>query len=376
MVTSINRMQVIFGVCGVLTALSGCSESFIARRYPSFYDPNLRTVAVVPFQNDTTRRGAGIMASDSLAAALRANGTYRIVTPRRLRALVEQKKLRALSRTDFQKDAGEFRELGGIQAFITGKVLRSSRIAGLYPEPYGYAPYDYPISYTSDSRGRYELVDEDEEGEDEEGGDEGFDDDFGDDFYGPYYPYYWYYPEYRAEAHVTLEASLIRISDGAVLYTTSVPVQGKAELGNSNRIIPARATLDAMNQAAAKLVKDMAVVPVKVKVNPRADIKTAVAKENGQWKFSNKFSPNAQQMYVVMQLPTTVAHDTFRLTITPRGQPDNVIIAKDITWPRDRNKDAVMLSPKEIADRAGTGKYTVGFYSMGKSVMQRHFTIK
>lgn len=374
MVRYINRIQVIFVVCGVLTALSGCSESFIAHQYPSFYDPNLRTVAVVPFQNDTTRRGAGIMASDSLSAALHANGTYRIVPPRKLQALVEQKKLRALSRTDYQKDAGEFRELGGIQAFVTGKVLSSSTIAGLYPGPYGYASYYYPVSYSSGSRGRYELVDEDEEGE-EGDEDEGFDDDFYD-FYGPYYPYYWYYPEYTAQALVTLEASLIRVSDGAVLYTTSVPVQGRADLGSYHRITPASATLDAMNQVAAKLVKDMAVVPVKVKVNPRADIKTAVAKENGRWKFSNRFSPNEQQMYVVMQLPTTVAHDTFRLTITPRGRPDDVIIAKNVTWPRDRNMDAVMLSPKEIADRAGTGKYSVGFYSMGKSVMQHHFTIK
>lgn len=293
-----------------------------------------------------------------LAAALRINGTYAVVPPRKLQSLTAQKKLRNLSRTDYQEDAEKLRELGGVQAFIIGTVLRDSAIAGLQRAPCGYFPY-YPTDYSADSGVRDEPVDENEGGE---GFGADFDDDFDGGFYGPYYPYwYWnypyYYPKYVTQAHVSLKASMVRVSDGAVLYTTPVRVQGRADLSGYRQIPPGSAALDAMNRATAKLVKELAVVPVKVKVNPRTDLKTAVGEEDGRWTFSNSFSPEDQKMYVVMQLPSAVAHDTFRLTITPRGKPDEIVAAKDFTWPSGRITDAITFSPREIAARGDRRLY-------------------
>ncbi len=384
-----QRVPILAAACMAATALCGCSRSFTAREYPSFYDPNLRTVAIVPFENETNTPGAGMQAAENLAAALRINGTYVVVPPRKLQSLMAQKKLRGLSRTDYQEDARQLRELGTVQAFVVGTVLRDSALAGLHLTPYGYGPY-YPTTYSSDGRVRYELLDEDEGGE--EGGEEGkeefdngFGDDFGDDFnggfYGPYYPYwYWnypyYYPEYTAQAHVSLRASMVRVSDGAVLYNTSVPVQGRADLSGYRWIPPGSAALDAMNRATVKLVKDLAVVPVKVKVNPRADLKTAAGQENGRWMFSNNFSSSDPSLYVVVQLPAAVAHDTFRLTIVPKGKPDETVAAKDFTWPPGQTTDAIAFSPREIVAHAGAGAYTVTFYSMGEAVMHDNFTIR
>jgi curli biogenesis system outer membrane secretion channel CsgG len=380
MVTLEQRTFIVLVTGATMLGCGGCSKSFAAREYPSFYDPNLHTVAVLPFQNDTGTQGAGTLAADSLAAALRINGTYQVVTPHRLQAVIRQKKLESLSRTDYQRDARELRQLGGIQAFITGRVLPSSAINGLYPPPYGYSPY-HPAESISNGRARYELVDGEEE--EREGDDEGFDEDFGDgfdDFYGPYYPYwYWnspyaYGPKYYAEAYVSLEASMVRVSDAAILYQTSVPVQARADLSASRRISPASATFEAMNRATAKLVQDLAVVSTQVTVP--SNLKTAVGQVDGQWTFSNRFSPSDQGMYVVIELPASVAHDTFRLTITPRGRPDDVVVAKDFTWPSGRTTDAVSFSPSEIAARAGTGRYTVSLHALGKFVMQHNFTIK
>jgi hypothetical protein len=372
MATSKSRMLLAVAICAGMIALSGCSQSFTAREYPSFYDPNLRTIAVVPFHNETNARGAGTLAAENLAAALRVNGTYTVVPPHKLRSLIAQKKLQRLSRTDYQEDAEELRKLGGIQAFIVGRVLRDSTMQGLYPTAYPYWSYD-SASDTPSGPARYEFADEDEEGEGE--------DDFGDDFYGPYYGYwYWnypyYYPTHTARAYVSLEASMIRVSDGAVLYTTPVPAEGHSDLSGWRQIPPASAGVDAMNRAAAKLVKDLAVVPVTVKVRPSADLNTAVRGQAGGWDFTNTFRPTDENMYVVIQLPTTVSHDTFRLTVTPKGQPDDIVVTEDFTWPVGENTDAVALSPKEIARRAGTGSYTVSFHAFGESVMRHNFRIK
>jgi hypothetical protein len=361
-----------------MIACGGCSKSFTARRYPAFYDPNLRTVAVLPFQNDTGVQGAGRLAADTLAAALRANGTYKVFTPHALQMLIAQKKLAGLSRTDRQRDAKELAQLEGIQAFITGTVLPGSAIHGLYPPAGRRRPY-HPAVNVQNGRGRYEFInDEDQEGN------EGFEEDPGDpfdDFYDPsYYPYwYWdypdaYSPEYYTEAYVSLEAAMVRVSDGTTLYETAVPIQARADLRSSRRIAPASATLDVMHRAAVKLVDELAVVSTQI--TPEGGLKTAVGKTGRQWTFSNTFRLSDQTMYVVIQLPASVAHDTFRLTITPKGQPDDVVAAKDFTWPPGQTTVAVSFSPHEIANNTGTGRYTVTFHSMAKSVMQHNFTIK
>lgn len=381
MATLEHRIALVLVVGAAMLGCEGCSKSFTARKYPTFYDPNLRTVAVLPFQNDTGMRGAGTLAAHSLADALRVNGTYKVVTPQALQRRLKQKGQAGLSRTDYRQDARELRQLGGIQAFITGRVLPTSAINGLYPPPYPYPPY-HPTESIRNGRARYEFVAEDEDREEEEN--EGYDEDFGDgfeDFYSPFYYPYWYWnspyaygPEYYTEAYVSLEASMVRVSDGAILYRTSVPIQARADVSVSRGTAPTSAAIEAMNRATADLVRDLAAVSTQVA--PRSGLKTAIGGTDGQWAFRNTFSPGDQKMYVVVQLPASVAHDTFRLTIAPRGRPDDIVVAKDFTWPPNRTTDAVEFSPGEITNRAGTGRYTVTLHAMAKSVMRHNFTIK
>ena len=349
----------------MLIALAGCSTSFTARHYPSFYDPNIQTVAVVPFTNETNTQGAGALVADSLARALQANGTYRVLTPRQLRSLMAQNKLTGLSRSDNQKDIEAFRQLGGVQAFITGTVRQDTTISAPYPDGYAYPPPEI----------------DDELGDD-------FGDDLGDSFDDdPYYPYgpygYWgapyydpAYPEYFSHAHVSLEASLVRVSDGAVLYHTTAPVEASADLRSYREIMPRSATVDALSRASAKLVRDLAVVPMEVQANTRTGLKTALGSEADGWTFTSKFSRDDAAMSVVIDLPATVAHNTFRLIVTRREKPDDIILSKDFRWPSGSGQDAVTLSPKKIADSAGPGRYTVSFHAMGVSVMQHNFSIQ
>jgi hypothetical protein len=381
-----NRM-VCWTLCAALVCLGvllfgGCSKSFTARQYPTFYDPNIRTVAVVPFRNDTRGHNGGFLMAEDLASALRINGTYSVIPPRKLRSLLREKKLPELSRTDYAQDAEQLRKLGGIQAFIVGRVLRGSRVAETYP-----AAYVYPPAYVSDDTlaqpARYRLVDEDEEeGEEGEGEDfgDGFDEGFDYDF-GPPYPYwYWnypyYYPEYAAQAHIAVEASMVRVSDGEILRATPSPVEGRADLSSSHRIAAGSVVWDAMHQAVAKLVKDFAAVPIRIKAYPHTDIRTASKGPAGQWQFQDTFSPTDEQMFVVLRLPFTVAHDSFRVTITPKGERDQVLASRDFVWPVGADTDAVEFSPAAMAPRMGAGQYTANLYSQRQLAMEHSFTMQ
>jgi hypothetical protein len=365
-----------------MIVLGGRSKSFTAREYPTFYDPNIRTVAVVPFRNDMQTRDAGFLVAEDLAAALRINGTYSVIPPRKLHSLLREKNLPELSPTDYAKDAEELRTLGGIQAFIVGRVLSGSRLAQTHPAAYNYpGPSVRNDAFTEPAR--YELVEaEGEEGEEDEGEESGDDFDEGFDYdFGPSYPYWYWnypycYPEYVAEAHIAIEAAMVRVSDGEILRATPSPVEGRAELRSTRRIAAGSVVWDAMHPAVAKLVRDFAAVPVELKVRPHTDIRMATKGLAGQWRFHNTFSPTDEQMSVVLQLPPTVAHDSFRLTIAPKGESDKVLASRDFVWPVGRTTEAIRFSPREMAPRLGAGRYSANLYVGERLAMQRSFTIR
>jgi hypothetical protein len=378
MLIRMHWMTIAAGACAMAIALGGCSRSFTAREYPTFYEPDIRTVAVVTFRNDTRMPGAGVFAAEDLAMALRINGTYSVVPPRRLRSLLSAKKLEPPSRTDYTRDAEEFRKLGGIQAFIVGRVLHGRSTTERYAADYGY-PAPYLADETFMEPARYQLVDE--EGDEGEGGEgeEGFGDDFDDDYgdFGPFYPYgYWDYPEYSVRASVSIEATMVRVSDGQIMRTTTSPVKGRASLSSYRRIAPGSATVDAMHRAVARLVREFAAVPIKVKVNPRTDIRTAAGRLDGQWQFSNTFSPTDDRLFVVLRLPFDVAHDSFRVTITPKGRTYRALASRDLVWPVGAETQNVEFSPREMAPHMGAGEYTANLYARGQLVMQHDFTMK
>ncbi|MCL5278744.1 MAG: hypothetical protein M1376_02410, partial [Planctomycetes bacterium] len=83
-----------------------------------------------------------------------------------------------------------------------------------------------------------------------------------------------------------------------------------------------------------------------------------------------------EQMYVVLQLPSTVGRNSFELTITPRKEPGEVVAAQRFVWPLGTTMDAVRFSPKEIAAHTGPGEYSVNFHLRGQRAMRHRFTIE
>jgi hypothetical protein len=346
---------------GAMLLATGCAEkTFWVRHYPEFYTPELKVVAVAPFENDTTQPGAGGIFAAQLARALRIDGTYRVIGPGAVDRRMKDKGMPVTTQATNEELTADLRRLGGMQAFIHGTVTVFSSSQAHYRE-WDYYPYEYP--------------------------------------YYPYgFGYYgWgrWYEDWETDCHewggvsyaapvrqhvncgnVAVRAEMIRISDGAVLYSTPAPVSATVDLRLYMAHSPRDALMEAVHRVVGQLVCRFAIVPTKVSVNADKDLVTATGQTEGRWDLSETFRSSDEKMYVVVRLPKAAARNAFVLTITPKGRINNVAATKDIVWLPKYRTEGFVFSPKEIAAEAGPGAFTANFYADGRLVMSHDFQIK
>jgi hypothetical protein len=324
--------------------LSGCETKFTVSHYPGFYKSSIKSVAVLPFENESSRKGAGIAVANHLSAALAANGTYKVTGPGRVEELIKEKDMPSLQEKDDRAIAEELAKLNEYQAFITGIVLSDSFTNTLvedYNEDFYY--YGYPYWYSPD-------------------------------WYPPPYWYYPYYYEYGGKAYVSVNVSMVSIPDGTVL--DSVALKAAADASNKPSSLKKYATQMALKDLSEKIVHNFAVFPMEISVQPDKAMRTADTIEQEKWHFTKTFSSGRESMYVVLCLPAAAAMNQFRLTITPQNNSSNDIMSKDFTWERDKYCQSVEFSPKQIVRSNGPGKYSVHFLSRGKIIFSRRFIIE
>jgi hypothetical protein len=192
-----------------------------------------------------------------------------------------------------------------------------------------------------------------------------------------YWDYYYPYPavEFVTEAHVALHAFMVRLSDGQVLHSTAVPVEGNAAISGYVPRPPRDAMILAIDQACRQLVAQFAIVPTPIKVNPGRDLRTATGRQDGQWVYSDRFHAADKELYVVLRLPKAADNNSFRLTITPKGQP-LVVAEQEFTWSaKDSWRGFAFPMDKIVAD-TGAGWYSVNFHSGGELVMSHGLLIR
>ncbi len=319
-------------ICG------GCSKKIWITRYPSFWTPDLKSVAVVPFRNSTSSSTAGQLIADRLAATLAANGTYEVLNRNDLAPLLEQRDLK-LAFGSQQDAVTKIRALDRVQAIITGTVTT--------------------FSATSQSQRRQE----------------------------PKYRYvknkgrvfdgYRIYVFTRNEANVDVTASLIRVSDGQTIYSTPSPARGHAWAQGSPSPIDSHACLSrATDHVISQLTEHFAVVRKQIKVNPRDDFKTAAARQHDQWIYSDEFSPDDEKMFIVVKLPRICDRNPFRITIS-RLNAEAPLVSREILWKRNFSPEGYGFdfSPKELAEAGGTGQYVARFHSGQEVTMEHKFSI-
>jgi hypothetical protein len=329
------------------------------KRYPRFYTPDLRNVAVLPFTAAETAEPTAEEFATRLAGALQANGTYKVIWPEDLspaaKAMDDGKLPAALADDD------------ALDAVLTGSVTTDSRqVEGERYEVdreyyhgsyhYGYGPY-----------------------------------------YGPYYHPPWHgaglgytyrapysYHFQRNEAHVSATARMVNVPSGEVLKRTAGPINVTLfDEGNP----PDRSRAELMDRAMAlvirQLVDEFAVTHGKVRVDPGEVLRLAASEPaaGGEWKTTDDFGPKDTTMYLVVRLPDAADRNEFRITITRQKGPKELrrpAAEIDFTWRTRSGKTVHEVSLDDLRETAGPGQYRIRFYSelQAKAVFDRDFDLK
>ena len=101
--------------CLILLAaagLCGCSKEIPIVQYPAFWRPELKSIAVTPFRCASGQEEAGNVLADKLAAALVANGTYRVFNRNELKTILDERDLQIAFGQDSEAAAKQFQKLG------------------------------------------------------------------------------------------------------------------------------------------------------------------------------------------------------------------------------------------------------------------------
>ncbi len=348
------------GLLVLVSAMAGCDEVKLeVQRYPVFYDPAIRTVAVLPFDNQTLHPMAGAFLADRLAEQLKANGTYKVISPRELENRMSAGNITLPAKATVEQAAEAMRKLGGVDAFITGMVRQFGAGRGTYTEV-----YDDPWVYGGYYGGYYG------------GGRRHWG--HGGGYYGGYGYYGEYYPVYRqysyCQAHVSALATMSRASDAGVIYSTPAPAS--ARLTSAGGIAPPvdEVLADAADRVAHDIVGAFAIVPRQLKVDKNDVLRPAV-RADGRVKYTTDFKPGDDGIYVEVSLPVEAARNDFRLAVARKGQPP--IAEQSFTWNRTDSTREFFFALPQITQAGGPkGDYELRLYSGDKAEIKRGIKIK
>ncbi|MHC4983582.1 MAG: CsgG/HfaB family protein [Planctomycetota bacterium] len=326
-------------------AAAGCDKTMTVRRFPEFYTPQLKAVAVLPLGNDSLTPNAGKYVTRRLVDALKANRTYEVLGPAELRARLAAAGLNLPAEADARNVAQRLRRLGGLQAFITGRVTTFG--ADNYPPRVYYHGYR---TFSGGRRGRFHFG-------------------HGYPVYGwdTYYPAYAYYP--YMQAYVAVDVALVSVETGEAIY--SPPRLEARASSDGYRLYTSQDLLDQAARLVARAVlEELAVVRKQVKLSPARDLRTARVAEGGRLTFTDSFGADEQEMIVVLRLPAAADQNRFRISIVRKGA-DEELAAESFIWSRKDDVRRFVFSPRKLAESAGPGEYEVRFHS-GPDVVMKH----
>jgi hypothetical protein len=334
-----RRAALMVMLAGALSLLGGCSKKIWVTQVPDFYTPDLKTVAVVPFRNQSDWKGAGDIIADKLAAALMANGSYRVFNRNDLRTLLDEQDLQIAFGSDTAAAARTLSKVGDVQAVLVGTVTT-------------YAA-------TSNSQQRQDPV----------------------YAYTPqgvmYVAGYKTYVFTRNEGNVQVTASLLRTSDGTTIAATADPRWSRVWAQGSPPTKDAYACVaDAASSVVAQLVETFAPVRKQVTIDPGKTLRLASELYDNKWTFTDTFSATDTKMYVVISLPPACDRNPFKITIIRAGERTDLAM-QEIRWSKEYGAYGYLFNPSDIAAKGGgPGQYEVKFYSGPEPVLRRSFRIR
>jgi hypothetical protein len=328
------------------TVASGCTKTIVVRRYPAFWTPELKTVAVLPLANDSLDVRAGEFMTDRLTEALRANGTYEVVGAGELVRRVESAGLAIRPGDDETAIAATLRKLGGIQAFVVGrvKVLSADRWAAtdvVSPHVWYGGGYGW-------GRGGWRQ---------------------GVGWSAPIYAH-----SAHGQAFAAMTAAVVRVSDGRRLYTTAGPVTARVSTEGYPPPTPGELLDQAARAAAERLVAEVAIVERELKIKAGKVLRTGRRRWDGTVKYTDDFDREDEQMLVVIRLPAEADRNRFRLTVSREGA-EEPIAEEQFAWSRTQEAKEFSFSPSDLAKAGGTGEYKIRLYAGRRLLLTEDFDI-
>lgn len=321
-------------------AVAGCAQKVTVTQYPEFWSPDMKvdSIAVWPFRNQTRDKSAGNSMADRLAAALSANGTYKVYNPSDLQAIEGQADLN-IAGGNVEQAANAARKFGKVQAIITGAVTSCKSTTSQQRR------FNQVARYAYDRNGNQYIT--------------GYDQ----------VPYTYT----RHDATVECTATLIRL-DGSVIQSKTESRSCSSQ-GENPKMSESECLASAAGAVVDAFVEDFAIVQKVIQVRPNA-LRTSSEYYDGKWTACSSFPASGEAMFVVVTLPKEADRNRFRIVVVPKDQRKEVV-AQDILWDKkDCNGCGYRFSPKEIATTGGgPGKYTVKFYSGPAPVLMCDFNI-
>jgi len=332
-------------ICLLLVAaglVGGCTKKIYVRRYPAWYSPDLKAIAVVPFYNATGQQNRPLAISNELIAALRSNGTYRVYDQDEIRTAVGADAYLAFLGLPPKAMAERLASTIDVQAMLSGTVTlfdQTSRTERITDEEKVWDPQRSRWIYT----GRYKI-----------------------------------YDHTRNAADVTVSGKLYRVPEGVVLHATASAIHAERRSeGSPPKLSADECFRQAVDEVIGKLVAEFAVAVVPVVINTKKDFRLARGKDGvGKWIEADKFAPTDEEMFVVLRLPAVCDRNAFRVVIVPKGDDATLLADHEIRWQRGWSDHSIRLDPRELtAKTGGPGKYEARFYYGHKLVTKRGFSI-
>ena len=345
------------GLALLAAGAAGCSATLPVQQYPPFYDPELKTVAVLAFANKTLHPKAGEHLSGRLAEALRDNGTYEVVDPEALKTKLLEADLTPAPGADAEAVAAALRKLGGIDAFLIGEVTGFAAERGSYAEVWE-DPW-YGPGYGGSGRWGWGWG------------------------YRRWHPYWGYglsghYPVYRRYSHtnayVAARAALVRTADGSTIHATPVPLAAHLRSVDEPPRMRDELLMDAAAAVADGLVGTFAIVPKRLKVSKGKTLRTARKRPDGELKFTDDFRAGETELVVVLRLPPAAARNAFRIVLARKKDPQPVA-EETVVWSADDEALELAFSLPALVEAAGTGDFEARLYAGETLVLKRGFEI-
>jgi hypothetical protein len=313
-------------VCLLLCGCNGGSKSSITVvRYPEFYQPELKRIAVLPFANNAQDPAAGTRISERLETALIQNRTYEVFTRAHLKEVLTEQDL-AASGIVAADAAQRIGKLGSVQAIICGACDQygsgtRQEMRTMQVPVWGTNAKGYPVitGYTNQQ-------------------------------------YLWTRNEAAVQCNVVVidtvtGRQIAGVNELSHIYSEGSPPSASEwqtrQIAEQNQIL--------------RILRAVAVIRTQVKLKGTV-LRVATGQYDGKWDWQDRIIPSDGKLVAVVNLPPDAGRNSFKLTIVPKDQRD-VMAEQEFVWPEGSGENSYSFDVQPIVDKRGYGAYDVKLYS-------------